>query len=186
MAALTKKLNRSITIKILGLGGQGVVTTAATLARAAFHQGYWSQSMPFFGVERTGTPVEAYVRIADQSIRNRQKINRCDILIINDYRLYQQNDLGKQLTIINHSDLANYQPKTKLLTYDSRQISLDIFNQDLAIGLLGGLSAAWSLIDEDNWFKALSEQYANPIIAQKNQQAFLANRQLAIKLIKSA
>lgn len=181
-----KKIEKPITIKLVGLGGQGVVTTAATLARAAFHQGYWSQSMPFFGVERTGTPVEAYVRIAAQPIRNRQKINRADILLVNDIRLYQSTELGRQLTIINNSGAASYQPKVKLLTYDSRQISLDIFNQDLAIGLLGGLSAAWPLIDEHDWFKALSEQFANPIIAQKNQQAFFANRQLAIKLIKSA
>ncbi len=185
MAVLTKKLNKTITIKIIGLGGQGVVTTAATLARAAFHHGYWSQSMPFFGVERTGTPVEAYIRIANQPIRVRQKVDRADILLINDSRLYQQDNLGRQLTIINSQDAANYQPQNELLTYDSRQISMDIFNQDLAVGLLGGLSAAWSLIDEDSWFKALSEQFANPIIAQKNQQAFFANRQLALKLIKS-
>lgn len=179
-----KKIEKPITIKLVGLGGQGVVTTAALLARAAFYQSWWSQSMPFFGVERTGTPVEAYVRIANQPIRNRQKINQPDILLINDPKLYQSNQLGRQLTIVNRNDLATYQAKPRLLNYDSRQISLDIFNQDLAIGLLGGLSALWPLIDEKNWFKALSEQFSNPVIAQKNQQAFFANHELAVTIIR--
>ncbi|NCU44480.1 hypothetical protein EOM71_02265 [Candidatus Falkowbacteria bacterium] len=180
------KIDQPITVKLVGLGGQGVVTTAALLARAAFHQGLWSQSMPFFGVERTGTPVEAYVRIANQPIRNRQKINQPDILLINDPRLYQPDQPGRQLTIINKSEPSLYQVKTKILTYNSRQISLDIFKQDLAIGLLGGLSALWPLINEKNWFKAVIEQFSNPIIAQKNQQAFFANHELAAKIIRQA
>lgn len=183
MTAKIQKIDKTITIKIIGLGGQGVVTAAALLARAAFHQGWWSQSMPFFGVERTGTPVEAYVRIANQPIRNRQKIDRPDILLVNDYRLYQADDQGRQLTIINQSGVITYNQATNLLAYDSRQISLDLFGQDLAIGLLGGLSAAWPMITEKNWFKALNEQFANPAMSEKNQQAFFANHQLATTII---
>jgi pyruvate ferredoxin oxidoreductase gamma subunit len=183
MVFFNQKLEKPVTIKLIGLGGQGIVTTAALLARAAFQQGSWSQAMPFFGVERTGTPVEAYVRIANQPIRNRQKIEQPDILLINDYKLYQDNDHGRQLTIINQPGTITYRPDTHLLIYDSCQISLDIFGQDLAIGLLGGLNAVWPFITEKNWFKAIREHFANPLIIQKNQQAFFANQELVAKII---
>lgn len=177
--AMTTK--KTITIKIVGLGGQGVVTTAALLARAAFQQGWWSQSMPFFGVERSGTPVEAYVKIANQPILDRQKINRPDILLINEPTL--QKGTGKTITIINQPDKLDYEPNKKLLFYDGRQITELIFHKNLAIGLLGALSALWPLITADNWQKTFQEQFADPIIATNNWQAFMANQSLANKII---
>lgn len=183
MAKLGRTINQSITVKIVGLGGQGVVTAAAILARAAFYQGWWSQSMPFFGVERTGTPVEAYVRLANQAIRNHQAVDRPDILLVNDQRLYQSDKPGCQLTVISQPATISYQEKAKVIVYDSRQLSIAIFEQDLAIGLLGGLAAAWPMIAEENWLKALREHFANQTMVQKNQQAFLANYDLVTKII---
>jgi len=171
-------------IKIVGLGGQGVVTTAALLARAAFHQGWWAQSMPFFGVERTGTPVEAYVRLARWPIHTHQKIEHPNILLINDYNLYNPKKLGRKLTIVSNSNLNEYHPKPQLLIYDSQQISSFIFNKNLAVCLLGALSACWPLIEEQHWRKAIEEQFINKEIAQKNWQAFIANKELATKLIQ--
>jgi pyruvate ferredoxin oxidoreductase gamma subunit len=171
------------TIKIVGLGGQGVVTTAALLARAAFHQGWWSQSMPFFGVERTGTPVEAYIRLAHKPIHTHQPIEHPNILLINDHNLYNPQKLGRKLTIVNNPNVNLYQLKPTLLIYDSQQVSSFIFNKNLAIGLLGALSACWPLIEEKNWLKAIEEQFINQEVVQKNWQVFIANYELATKLI---
>ena len=176
-------IKKTITIKIVGLGGQGVVTAAALLAQAAFQQGWWSQSMPFFGVERSGTPVEAYVKIASQPIKDRQKINQPTALLINEPVLYNPQQLGRQLTVVNQPEKIIYEPKQKILLYDGRQISASIFNNNLAIGLLGAFNALWPLITEDNWQKTFQEQFADSIIAAKNWQAFIANQALVQTII---
>ena len=52
-----------IEIRFHGRGGQGAVTAAEILAKAAFKDGKYSQAFPFFGVERRGAPVMAFTRI---------------------------------------------------------------------------------------------------------------------------
>ncbi len=44
-----------IEIRFHGRGGQGSVTAAEILAKAAFKDGKYVQSFPFFGVERRGS-----------------------------------------------------------------------------------------------------------------------------------
>ncbi|HNW55884.1 MAG TPA: 2-oxoacid:acceptor oxidoreductase family protein [bacterium] len=173
--------NFPVSIKLVGLGGQGVVTAAAILARAAFQQGLWSQSMPFFGVERTGTPVEAYIKIGRQPIRDRQKIDQPDILLINDVKLFNRKQLGKFLTIVNQPE---QQIVNQRIGYDSRQVSLDILGKDLAIGLLGGLAAVWPQISQEAWLRALKEHFTNQVLFEINTQAFQANFSLVEKLTK--
>lgn len=46
-----------------GRGGQGVVTASRLLATGALEAGYYPQSLPDFGAERSGAPVAAYTRI---------------------------------------------------------------------------------------------------------------------------
>ena len=52
-----------IEIRFHGRGGQGSVTAAEILAKAAFKDGKSVQAFPFFGVERRGAPVMAFTRI---------------------------------------------------------------------------------------------------------------------------
>ena len=60
--------------RIHGRGGQGVVTGAEMLSVAAFSEGRHAQAFPSFGSERTGAPVVAFCRIADNEIRLREPI----------------------------------------------------------------------------------------------------------------
>jgi len=55
-------------IRFHGRGGQGTVVATTLLAKAFFQAGYQVQSFPFFGVERRGAPVEAYVRVDKEKI----------------------------------------------------------------------------------------------------------------------
>ena len=71
-------------VRIHGRGGQGVVTAAEMLSIAAFEEGRHAQAFPSFGSERTGAPVVAFCRIADQEIRLREPIMYPDALIIQD------------------------------------------------------------------------------------------------------
>ena len=50
-------------IRFHGRGGQGTVVATILMSKAFFRAGYQVQSFPFFGVERRGAPVEAYLRL---------------------------------------------------------------------------------------------------------------------------
>jgi len=177
------KKDLSVSIKLLGLGGQGVVTAASILARAAFKDGYWSQAMPFFGVERTGTPVEAYVRIGQKPIRNRQKLDQPDILLINEAKLLTSKEISQQLTIVNQPKDSQIK-KSQIIYYDSRSISLTKLGKDLAIGLLGGLAASWPQISRQAWLEALTEHFNDEVLAKVNIEVFQDNFDLVDKIIK--
>ena len=58
-------------VRFHGRGGEGVVIAAELLVDAAFKEGKSVQAFPFFGGERRGAPVTAFVRISDRSIRLR-------------------------------------------------------------------------------------------------------------------
>ena len=68
-------------------GGQGGITSARILARAALIEGFHSQAMPQFGAERRGAGVQAYLRISETRIRRRSRIVRPDIAVIFDTSL---------------------------------------------------------------------------------------------------
>ncbi|WP_287153609.1 pyruvate ferredoxin oxidoreductase subunit gamma [Candidatus Solincola tengchongensis] len=74
-------------IRIHGRGGMGNVTAAELLAEAAFADGKYAQAFPFFGAERQGAPVVAFVRIDDRPIRLRQQVYAPDHLIVQDVGL---------------------------------------------------------------------------------------------------
>lgn len=73
-----------IEIRFHGRGGQGAVTAAEILAKAAFKDGKYSQAFPFFGVERRGAPVMAFTRIDDKPIDLRYQIYNPDYVLVLD------------------------------------------------------------------------------------------------------
>ncbi|MBI5571313.1 MAG: 2-oxoacid:acceptor oxidoreductase family protein [Desulfomonile tiedjei] len=67
-----------------GRGGQGAVTSAELVARAAIDSGKYATAFPSFGPERRGAPVVAFARVDDQPIRLRSKIYNPDVVIVLD------------------------------------------------------------------------------------------------------
>lgn len=57
------------------------------LAKAFFQAGYQVQSFPFFGVERRGAPVEAYVRLDRKKILLRTNVTSPDHVGVQDQTL---------------------------------------------------------------------------------------------------
>lgn len=82
-----------IQIRIHGRGGQGVVSASEMLSVAAFYQGLYAQSFPSFGSERTGAPVQAFVRLDDHPIELREPVLDPDVLIIQDTTLFNAIDV---------------------------------------------------------------------------------------------
>jgi len=73
------------------------VTAAEMLARAAFKEGKWVQAIPFFGAERRGAPVKAFVRLADKPILVRSQVYNPDYVIVLDPALLEIVDVAEGL-----------------------------------------------------------------------------------------
>lgn len=74
-------------IRFHGRGGQGTVVATVLLAKAFFEAGYQVQSFPFFGVERRGAPVEAYLRLDKKEILLRTNVYTPDHVVVQDHTL---------------------------------------------------------------------------------------------------
>lgn len=86
-----------IEVRWHGRGGQGAVTSAELVARAAIEEGRYAQSFPSFGPERRGAPVAAFLRISDEFIRVRANIYEPDIVVILDPILLHAVDMTSGL-----------------------------------------------------------------------------------------
>ena len=75
-------MRKRVNIRMSGLGGQGVVTSAHVLATAASKDGKYAISNPFFGAEKRMAPAESYVRIADQRIYDRGELVYPDVIMV--------------------------------------------------------------------------------------------------------
>lgn len=71
-------------IRLHGLGGQGVVKASQLVVKAAVAEKKQGQFIPFFGVERKGSPVFGYLRLSDGPIRRKMQVYEPDVLMILD------------------------------------------------------------------------------------------------------
>ena len=73
-----------IEVRFHGRGGQGAVTAGELMVNAMNFEGKWAQSFPFFGGERRGAPVMAFLRIDDKRIWLHQQIYEPDCCVVLD------------------------------------------------------------------------------------------------------
>ena len=71
-------------IRLHGRGGQGGVTCAKILAEIYARTGKAVQAFGDYAGERSGAPVRAYARVADEEITNRNKVYEPDHLLVLD------------------------------------------------------------------------------------------------------
>jgi pyruvate ferredoxin oxidoreductase gamma subunit/2-oxoisovalerate ferredoxin oxidoreductase gamma subunit len=86
-----------IEIRFHGRGGQGTVVATILLAKAFFAADWQVQSFPFFGVERRGAPVEAYVRLDRKKILLRTNVTAPDHVAVQDPTLLQSVNVTRGL-----------------------------------------------------------------------------------------
>lgn len=75
-------MDKKVSIRMSGLGGQGVVTAAHIIGSAANKDGKFSTVNPFFGAEKRLAPAESYVRISEEKIYERGEILFPDVIMI--------------------------------------------------------------------------------------------------------
>jgi len=99
-------------IRIDGRGGQGAVLASKILAQAFYRQGFLVQAFPAFGMERRGAPVSASVRVDDQPILRRGRIEMAEAVIVLDPALLEMIDVNQGiaddgLLLLNHPQVPN-------------------------------------------------------------------------------
>jgi len=178
-------MKKRINIRMSGLGGQGVVTSAHLMAMAASHEGKFAISNPFFGAEKRMAPAESYVRIGEEKIFDRGELVFPHVVMIyhpqvitmgksytmpfysgiKDGGLVIINDDIELLTEEERSDLAKknvtvyYVPATK--------IALEIAGTELAtnMGMLGALAGLTHAVTMDSLDKALQDRFGKKYVA---------------------
>ena len=80
-------------IRFHGRGGQGAVVASTILATALFEEGKDVQAFPYFGVERRGAPVTAFLRMDDKPLRIRSEISEPDVVVVLDTYLMKYVDV---------------------------------------------------------------------------------------------
>lgn len=72
-------------------GGQGMVTAFEILAKVfAETSEFMVQSFPAFGVERTGAPIQAFLRLSHSEIHNRSNIYSPHLIVVFDEKIIDQ------------------------------------------------------------------------------------------------
>ncbi len=90
--------SKMIEVRWHGRGGQGGVTSAELLAKAAYKDGYKGvQAFPHFGAERRGAPVRAFTRISDEPINVRSQVYEPDIVTVLDPTIIDLVDVSEGL-----------------------------------------------------------------------------------------
>jgi len=73
-----------VEMTLYGRGGQGGVTLAKLIATAYFLRGKYSQAFGLYAAERSGAPIQAFVRVDDDEITNHNQIRTPDHVIVLD------------------------------------------------------------------------------------------------------
>lgn len=116
-------------LRFHGRGGQGAVTSTELLAKAAIEQGHFAQSFPSFGPERRGAPVAAFVRVAENQIRVRDKVYYPDITVVLDSTLLDVVNVAEGLKpgglVVVNSSLSPAELKQKYSWPKVAQVNAD-------------------------------------------------------------
>jgi 2-oxoacid:acceptor oxidoreductase gamma subunit (pyruvate/2-ketoisovalerate family) len=169
-------------IRIHGRGGQGAVTAAQLLAYAAFIEGKYVQAFPYFGAERRGAPVKAFVRISNEPILLHSQVYNPDYVVVLDPQLYKIVDVTEGLkqegiivvnTVRNPDELGL--KSWRVATVDATGIALELNLRVAGLpivntSILGAFAGATGEVSLPSVLKAIRETWAGGA-GEKNARA---------------
>jgi len=170
-----------IEIRWHGRGGQGAVTSAELLAKAAIIEEKYAQAFPAFGPERRGAPVVAFDRIDSQKpIRVRAEIREPDVVIVLDPTLLSVVKVTsglkpKGILVINTSkDFAtiekDFGTDWKLALVDANKIAREVLGVPIVnTTMLGALLKAVAVVKMESLVEPIKERFDR--LAEKNYNA---------------
>lgn len=165
-------------IRLHGRGGQGVVKASHIVVKAAVGSGTHGQFIPFFGVERKGSPVFGFLRLSNEPIRRKTQVYEPDILIIFDDTLVKLPATYAGLktggtVIINSTKTAEElgvpAQAGEIAIVDATGISENLFGRNMPnTSMLGALAKVTDLVSRDALFDEIAAAFgeANRTAAQ--------------------
>lgn len=179
-------MRKRVNIRMSGLGGQGVVTSAHVLATAASKEGKHAISNPFFGAEKRMAPAESYVRIAGERIYDRGELVYPDVIMVFHPQVIT---LGKCYTMpfysgikaggilminsdepipLSNDDLAFLeQQNVPIFTVPATTLAVEIAGTELAtnMAMLGALMGATRIVAMEAMEAALQDRFGKKYVA---------------------
>ena len=170
-----------VEIRMHGRGGQGAVTSAELLAKAAISEGKYAQAFPAFGPERRGAPVAAYVRInKSDPIKVRAEVANPDIVVVLDSSLLSIVKVTAGLkddgiVVINTKKGAEQVKKEfnisqRVATVDANNIAREVLGVPITnTSMLGALIKATGVVEQESLTEPLKHRFGR--LAEKNINA---------------
>jgi len=164
-----------------GRGGQGAVTSAELLARAAIAEGKYAQAFPSFGPERRGAPVLAFDRISkNEPIRVRAEILEPDAVVILDSGLVSIVNVTSGLkeggTIVLNTrrplgDVSSeFDSKWRVAVVDATHIAQELLGVNIVnTTMIGALINATGVVDIESLAEPLNVRFGR--LAERNNNA---------------
>jgi pyruvate ferredoxin oxidoreductase gamma subunit len=178
-------IKRRLNIRMSGLGGQGVVTSAHVMAMAAAKDGKQAISNPFFGAEKRMAPAEAYCRIGLERIYDRGELVYPEVIEVFHPQVINQ---GKSYTMpfysgIKRGGLVIINCDSELLTDEDKQrlkelevavyyvnathLALEIAGTELStnMAMIGSLAGITKCVSMQALDLALQERFGKKYVA---------------------
>lgn len=156
-------------IRLHGRGGQGVVKASHIVVKAAVAGKTYGQFIPFFGVERKGSPVFGFLRLSNEPIRRKTQVYEPDILMIFDDTLVTlpatYAGLKEGGTVIINSvkpidALGIPKQAGEVAIVDATGISEELFGRNMPnTSMLGALAKVTALVNKDALFDEIAAAF---------------------------
>lgn len=177
MASISNR--KRYNMRISGLGGQGVVTSAHILGSCMDNAGKYASLVPFFGSEKRMAPVEAYVRASTEPIYEVGEVVYPDIIMIyhsqvvthgKSYTMPFYTGLKKDSLVIINTDVDVLEEEdiivlnrlnARVVQFNATELALKIAGTELAtnMAMMGMLLGLTKLVTEDDIEKAVRERF---------------------------
>ncbi len=156
-------------IRLHGRGGQGLVKASHLVVKTAVETGHYGQFIPFFGVERKGSPVFGFLRLSEKEIRRKTQVYEPDVLIILDDTLvhlpatYAGLKEGGTVVINSVHDAAALQIPAqagKVAIVDATTIAMEEIGRSIPnTAMLGAFAKATGLVDAKTLFDNIAAEF---------------------------
>ena len=170
-------------IRFHGRGGQGAVMGAEILCKALLEEGKYAVTIPAFGFERRGAPVQAFLKFDDKTIRQHTNVRQPDCVVCIDttvpnsvpiYDGLKENGVVVLCTS-KALDAVKLAPNVKKVALcDAVRIALDVIGRRPPITntiMLGALAKAIGLVKLESLNYAMEETAFRDAALEKNIQA---------------
>jgi len=169
-----------IEVRFHGRGGQGAVTAVELLAQAAIAEGKYAQGFPNFGAERRGAPVTAFLRISEDPIYTRERIESPDVVVVLDDSLLGLDEVFSGLAcdgdvIVNTpagkmDRVSELKGRYRVSTVDATAIAFETLGVPIAnTAIMGALIRATEIVDLGSLEPPIKHRFGR--LAEKNLAA---------------